>query len=225
MFQKACFACAAALLALWIYLAGAIPGLAQSPTPTPTVDPLVEPFLPENPTELELGQHRYWMWCMTCHGDRGQGLTDEWRAVWEQDHQNCWARGCHAGARGDEGFPIPTIVPLIIGADHLADFAAVQDLAAFLQQTHPPQHPGILSEAEYHAIAVYVFTQNGRPVGTPVPALPSPWPSATPSALPTPAPLPARPEAAGAQLQPIFSLVVLGLALAALLFLARRLRR
>jgi mono/diheme cytochrome c family protein len=165
----------AALRLLPMDLAGS--SVVQGPSPTPTYDPLVETPLPPHPTEFELGRNLYWHWCMTCHGDRGQGLTDDWRAVWVKDHQNCWARGCHAGRNGDQGFPIPTVVPLIIGDGHLAQFATLQDLTTFLKLTHPPQHPGILKNEEYHAIAVYVFTLNDRslaiapPTATPTPTL------------------------------------------------------
>jgi hypothetical protein len=149
----------------------------ESVSPTPTYDPLVEPPLPENPTEIELGRNLYWHWCMTCHGDYGQGLTDEFRSIWVPDHQNCWGRGCHAGRPGDTGFRIPTIVPALVNDSHLAQFTSVQQLSNFLKATHPPQSPGILEDAEYHAIAIFVFTMNERsliniPVtDTPVPTL------------------------------------------------------
>lgn len=133
-------------------------------SPTPTYDPLVEPPLPPNPTEFELGRNLYWHWCMPCHGDRGQGLTDEFRGIWEPEHQNCWGRGCHAGHREDQGFPIPTVVPALVDDSHLTQFLSVQGLAEYLQATHPPQSPGILTAQEYHAIALFVFTMNGRPL-------------------------------------------------------------
>lgn len=129
---------------------------------TPTCDPLAEPPLPENPTEFELGRNLYWHWCMPCHGDRGQGLTDEFRAIWEPDHQNCWERGCHGGQGLEEGFPIPTIVPGIVNETRLAHFAVVQELSSYLENTHPPQSPGILESREYQVIALFVFTMNGR---------------------------------------------------------------
>lgn len=148
-------------------------------SPTPTYDPLVEPTIPANPTELELGANLYWHWCMPCHGDVGQGLTDEFRGIWEEDHQNCWDRGCHAGHNGDMGFPIPTVVPAIVLKDKLAQFPSLQALTEYLNSTHPPQHPGILETREYHAIAAYVFKMNTRP-------LEEAAPSATPTARPTP---------------------------------------
>lgn len=134
----------------------------ESASPTPTYDPLAEPPLPPNPTEYELGRNLYWHWCMTCHGDRGQGLTDEFRGIWEPEHQNCWGRGCHAGRSGDEGFPIPTVVPAIVNENHLERFASLQELADFLRATHPPQSPGTLKDDEYRAIALFVFTMNER---------------------------------------------------------------
>lgn len=150
--------------------------------PTPTYDPLAEPPLPPNPTEYELGRNLYWHWCMTCHGDRGQGLTDEFRGIWPPDHQNCWGRGCHAGRQEDQGFPIPTVVPALVNESHLARFSSQQDLADFLKATHPPQSPGILKEEEYQAIALFVFTMNSRLL------------VATPTFIPTATPIPPRDE-------------------------------
>ncbi|MBI5296041.1 MAG: hypothetical protein HY869_11255 [Chloroflexi bacterium] len=173
------------------------PPLQTNVTPTPTHDPLIEPILPENPTELELGANLYWHWCMPCHGDVGQGLTDEFRGIWEPDHQNCWDRGCHAGHNGDMGFPIPTVVPAIVIADKLAQFPSLQALTEYLNSTHPPQHPGILETPEYHAIAAYVFTLNARALEEATPtSTPSPRPSPTVSLTPpnqghsAPAPIP-----------------------------------
>lgn len=168
---------------------------ARAQAPTPTYDPLVEPTMPPNPTELEWGGNLYWHWCMTCHGDIGQGLTDEWRSVWESDHQNCWARGCHAGKPGDTGFPIPTLVPAIAGEGNLSRFDSLPALYSYLRGTHPPQHPGLLEDKEYHAIAVYVFAMNNRAAeeNTATPTIPptlaaasTPRP-ASPTATPPPA--------------------------------------
>ncbi|MFZ5879381.1 MAG: hypothetical protein ACOY0R_08420 [Chloroflexota bacterium] len=169
----------AGLTLLGICAFQAEPPPQTGPTPTPTYDPLVETPLPENPTELELGANLYWHWCMPCHGDLGQGLTDEFRGIWEEDHQNCWGRGCHAGHPGDMGFPIPTVVPAIVLQDQLAQFPSLQALADYLQATHPPQRPGILEAREYHAIAAYVFQMNERPLE-----------EAAPTATPSPRPLP-----------------------------------
>jgi hypothetical protein len=75
-------------------------------------------------------------------------------------------------------FPIPTVVPALVSDSHLAQFASVQDLSAFLKATHPPQSPGILKDEEYHAISLFVFTMNGR-------SLDNATSTATPVPLPT----------------------------------------
>lgn len=139
---------------------GAFNASAQSPAPTP--DRLAEPEISENPTQYEEGQYLYWMHCMPCHGDYGQGLTDEFRELWVEDHQNCWGRGCHGGRAMDEGFPIPKSIPAIISTT--GDVLAIQDadmLFEYLHSTHPPQHPGYLIEKEYWAMTAYVLAENG----------------------------------------------------------------
>jgi hypothetical protein len=139
---------------------------AQGPEPTP--DPnlrLATPVMPPNPSEAEVGSLLYWYHCMPCHGDQGQGLTDEWREVWVDDHQDCWARGCHAGRPGDEGFPIPRAVPAVVGSPAaLAGFAGITDLAAYLHKAHPPQRPGALGIEDCRALAAFLLAANGRPV-------------------------------------------------------------
>ena len=137
------------------------PALAQNSIPTPTYDPLAQPDLPPNPTNHEMGRYLFWRHCMPCHGDVGQGLTDDFRALWE-DHANCWDRGCHGGRKEDEGFPIPTIIPAIVNTDHLNQFASEEELFVFLKATHPPQYPGYLEDDEYHDIVTVLFSMNER---------------------------------------------------------------
>ncbi len=133
-----------------------------NPPSTPTFDRLAEPPLPPNPTQLEKGRYLFWLNCAACHGDRGQGLTDEWRSVYVED-ANCWAHGCHAGNNGDQGFPIPRIVPAIISSTgELPPFATPQQLFDFLRTTHPPQNPGFMSDDDYWALTAYLLDQNGR---------------------------------------------------------------
>jgi len=127
------------------------------------IDRLAIPTLPANPTRIDLGRSLYYYHCMPCHGDYGQGLTDEFRGIWEEDHQNCWGRGCHGGRPQDEGFPIPTIVPAVNDAARSARlFPAEEDLYAYLRSTHPPQNPGGLKDEEYENLSVYVFAMEGR---------------------------------------------------------------
>ncbi len=70
---------------------------ARQEEPAPTADPLAIPVLPEDPTQVDIGRVSYYYNCMPCHGDHGQGLTEEWRQTWVVDHRNCWDRGCHSG--------------------------------------------------------------------------------------------------------------------------------
>jgi hypothetical protein len=136
---------------------------APQPTPTPTPDRLAAPVMPESPTQCDIGRNLYYLHCMPCHGDRGQGLTDEWREVWVEDHQNCWARGCHRGRPDDEGFFIPRHVPPVSGSPQaLKLFPTAEDLFVFLRHTQPPQHPGALSDAEYWALTAFLLHENDR---------------------------------------------------------------
>ncbi|HKJ28143.1 MAG TPA: hypothetical protein VJ965_10920 [Anaerolineales bacterium] len=150
------------LVLLWGPLAGwngTTEASAQSPTPTP--DRLAEPPLSEKSTQYEQGTWLYWYHCMPCHGDFGQGLTDDFIELWPPDHQNCWGRGCHGGRMEDEGFPIPKTVPAIIDGDGgVLKFAKPDELYDYLYSTHPPQNPGVLTEDEYWAIADFVLVRN-----------------------------------------------------------------
>jgi hypothetical protein len=193
-------------------------GQQGTPSPTPTYDPLEEPPLPPNPTEFELGRNLYWHWCMPCHGDRGQGLTDEFRGIWEPEHQNCWGRGCHAGHREDQGFPIPTVVPALVNESHLVQFLSVQGLAEYLQATHPPQSPGILKAEEYHAIALFAFTMNGRPlVEIPVTETPTSMPMPTLTQMPV--------QENSKNPFPLYGILTFVVLLAGILMLVKRSRR
>ncbi len=133
------------------------------PTGMPMSDRLAEPVMPESPTQVDTGRSLYYFHCMPCHGDRGQGLTDEWRQVWVEDHQNCWARGCHTGKPELASFYIPRVVPPVSGSPQsLRSFETAEALFAFLRETQPPQRPGTLSDAEYWALTAFLLHENGR---------------------------------------------------------------
>jgi hypothetical protein len=145
-----------------IFLTEQHPVISPAPALTPTPDRLAEPDLPANPTQLDLGQHLYWLNCMPCHGDQGQGLTDEFRQLYVED-ANCWARGCHGGKVSDQGFPVPRNVPAIFSSSgKLPPFPTAQALFEYLRRTHPPQNPGFMPDSDYWAITAYVLDQNGR---------------------------------------------------------------
>lgn len=134
-----------------------------APTESPMSDRLAEPVMPESPTQVDTGRYLYYMNCMPCHGDRGQGLTDEWREVWVEDHQNCWGRGCHTGSADISAFYIPRVVPPVSGSPQaLSSFKTAEALFAFLRETQPPQRPGVLSDADYWALTAFLLHENGR---------------------------------------------------------------
>ncbi|HSJ55156.1 MAG TPA: hypothetical protein VLC52_15545 [Anaerolineae bacterium] len=142
--------------------------LAQSPEPPPepTEDRLAMPTLPAEPTQVELGAHMYRLVCMACHGDRGQGLTDEWRAAWSTDEQYCWQRKCHAANYPPGGFELVRFVPAIVGEDRLVRFQTAAGLHEYIRTRMPWQAPGSLEEDEYWQITAFVLLANGVIDGT-----------------------------------------------------------
>jgi len=188
---------------LGITVASLSPAQAQA-LPTPTYDPLGEPPIPKNPTQLESGRHLYWRHCMPCHGDAGQGLTEEFRVLWE-DHANCWAGGCHGGRGKDEGFPIPTVLPALTNTDLLTRYTP-DTLFEFLRATHPPQDPGLLSDDDYRAVVAFLYHLNG----TTPPAATATWTSSSPpSFTPTPELLPSTEADSPLGLWPVIGLAVI----------------
>ncbi|NTU56798.1 MAG: hypothetical protein HGA79_11160, partial [Anaerolineales bacterium] len=90
------------------------------PQPTPTFDVtrLDKPtVVSETPSQLEAGSLKYWSVCMACHGDKGQGLTDEWRDAFGPEDRDCWRSGCHGPDHPQQGFLIPQdkIIPSVAG--------------------------------------------------------------------------------------------------------------
>jgi len=127
------------------------------------LDRLATPVVPDNPTPIDLGRQVYYLHCMPCHGDVGQGLTDEWRDVWVEDHRNCWGKGCHGGRSDDEGFPIPRTIPVVIGPEAgMMQRVTFAELTTYLQQTHPPQRPGKLEAQEYEQVTAFLWHENQR---------------------------------------------------------------
>lgn len=147
------------------------PAWAQSgPQPTPTapdmppmppVDRLAPPPTVYPPTQAGDGAQVYYQVCMTCHGDRGQGLTEEWRMSLDPEDQNCWQSGCHHTRRPPQGFIFPREVPRVVGGGAMARFSTALDLHDFLVAKMPYQFPGSLSEEEYWQLTAYLLEKNG----------------------------------------------------------------
>ena len=123
----------------------------QQPTPTSTLSPLerlAKPTLPAEPSQADLGAQNYWLYCLPCHGDRGQGLTDEFRETYPPEEVNCWQSGCHGERPYDNGFKLPAGIPALVGADALQKFPNAAILQAYIQAAMPFWKPGSLAEEE-----------------------------------------------------------------------------
>jgi mono/diheme cytochrome c family protein len=126
------------------------PTSPAAPSPTPS-------------TQAGFGQDIFWLHCMPCHGDQGQGLTDEFRErQYPAEDQNCWKSGCHGDRPYDNGFTLPKTIPALIGPDTLARFNTAQDLNIFIRSAMPFNAPGSLTQAQYLQVTAYVLNSNQR---------------------------------------------------------------
>lgn len=129
--------------------------------PTPTPDRLAPPPTVASPTQADKGAYLYWLNCQPCHGDRGQGLTDEWRMQYPEEDRNCWNAGCHGERPYENGFKLPEKVPALIGQGSLAAYETFGQVHAFMRAAMPFQAPGSLKEEEYLAITAFLAREHG----------------------------------------------------------------
>ena len=127
---------------------------------TPTVDRLAEPTLPAAPSQADHGAQLYWLSCMPCHGDQGQGLTDEFRTTYPPEEEYCWESGCHGANPYESGFTLPKKIPGVIGASTLAKFTDAAQLNAYIRATMPFWKPGSLTEEESWRVTAFILRQN-----------------------------------------------------------------
>jgi len=127
---------------------------------TPTPDRLAEPTLPASPSQADRGAQVYWLSCLPCHGDIGQGLTDEFRLTYPPEEQNCWASGCHGNQPYDNGFTIPKYIPPIMGPATLQKFSNAAALRSYIFATMPYWKPGSLAEEETWQITAFLLREN-----------------------------------------------------------------
>ena len=125
-------------------------------TPTPFRNPTATP-----PTEGGHGKDVFYLRCMSCHGDRGQGLTDEFRnRVYPPDDTNCWKSGCHGARPYENGFTLPKQVPALIGPETLSHFNTAQDVYNFIHRAMPFDAPGSLSDEQYLQVLTFILESN-----------------------------------------------------------------
>jgi hypothetical protein len=115
--------------------------------------------LPADATQLEYGTEVYRLVCKACHGDKGQGLTDDWRAQWAPEDQNCWQSKCHALNHPPDGFYMPQ-VPAVVGQPILA-FGNALNLYNYNHNYMPWHDRGSMTEKESWSVTAYILKING----------------------------------------------------------------
>ena len=116
---------------------------------------------PTPSTQAEFGREVFYLKCMPCHGDKGQGLTDEFRTrQYPPEDQNCWKSGCHGDKPYFNGFTLPKTVPALIGPGTLTHFATAQDMYNFVSKAMPFNKPGGLSQTEYLQAMAFILSSN-----------------------------------------------------------------
>jgi hypothetical protein len=103
---------------------------------------------------------------MACHGDQGQGLTDEFRTLYPPEDRNCWESGCHGPRPYENGFTLPATVPGLFGIGRLSRFGDAARLQAFVSAAMPWHDPGSLSQEEYWQVTAFLLRENGADPGS-----------------------------------------------------------
>jgi cytochrome c len=129
-------------------------------TATSTPDRLAEPTLPASPSQADKGAQVYWLSCLPCHGDRGQGLTEEFKQTYPEEDRNCWESGCHGKRPYDKGFTLPTVIPAVIGPQTLQKFSNASVLRAYIFAAMPFWKPGNLTEEESWQVTAFILREN-----------------------------------------------------------------
>ncbi len=158
----------AGLLLIQTLQTSTVYGQAET-TPTPRVnrlEELAEPTLPPDPGQADLGAQAYWLHCMPCHGQRGQGLTDEFRDLYPPEDQNCWNSRCHGDRPYQDGFTLPKMVPPLIGPGALQKFETAANLFGYMNGAMPFQAPGSLETELYWQITAYLLRSNDLALGS-----------------------------------------------------------
>jgi cytochrome c5 len=127
-------------------------------TPTPTEDSWIIVDLPPDASQLEYGTEVYRLVCKACHGDKGQGLTDDWRAQWAPQDQNCWQSKCHALNHPPDGFYLPAS-PAVVGPPLLI-FETALDLYNYIHKYMPWHDRGSMTEKESWSVTAYILKIN-----------------------------------------------------------------
>lgn len=169
-----------AILALLLVAYEPGPDTDPQPTPEPTLAPyqneLIEqgfvelvtndflpPVMPEDPVQADYGEEPYFLICMACHGDWGQGLTEEWRLRgFGEEAANCWQSQCHGSNHPKIGFKLPKSIPPVLGYGSLARYSNAQELFKVIYETMPWWDPGSLTEEQAWSLTAYLMRARGE---------------------------------------------------------------
>lgn len=138
-----------------------MPGPGSEETPLKSNPHVNKPLISQNPTMSEKGAVLYWNLCLSCHGDKGQGLTDEWRRNGFGDDFDCWKSNCHATNLPKIGFNFPSLVPPLIGRNTLLRFTTARELKIHIQSAMPWWDSGSLSENDSWNLTAFILRENG----------------------------------------------------------------
>lgn len=114
-----------------------------------------------NASQLEKGAEVYRLVCAACHGDEGQGLTEEWRNKWNPKDRNCWQSKCHGEIHPPDGFVLPRYVPPVKGPIVPAMFDTALELYYYNKATMPWHAPGTMRDEEYWQVTAFMVELNG----------------------------------------------------------------
>jgi mono/diheme cytochrome c family protein len=131
----------------------------MAPAMQPTSESWITVDIPEDATQLQYGAEVYRLVCSACHAYDGTGLTDEWRATWGPEDQNCWQSKCHATNHPSDGFYLPYSPP-IVGPIIPALFETAYDLYEYTYHQMPWHNPDSMTEEEAWAVTAYVLALN-----------------------------------------------------------------
>jgi quinol-cytochrome oxidoreductase complex cytochrome b subunit len=144
----------------------ASPHFQSTPTPLPQATPTFDVQRLEKPpaatkfhSQLEAGSLKYWSLCMACHGDRGQGLTEEWKDAFGPEDRNCWKSGCHGADYPAGSFFLPqdNVIPAVAGQGRLSRFTNAQELHDFILANMPWWDPGQLTDTEAWGVTAHIL--------------------------------------------------------------------
>jgi len=147
------------------------PTIAATATPAGTTVPdliltltynrLDKPRVSNPPTQADKGAVYYWLVCIPCHGDKGQGLTEEWREVFGPEEKNCWQAECHGKRHPDEGFELPHAVPPVLGLTALGRFNNADELHRLIATSMPWYRPSYMNAEESWQVTAFLLRQQG----------------------------------------------------------------